>query len=198
MPKVLVDLDGVVFDFDRTWRTRWNIQYPELAVAREAPQTWDVLHELTRMPTPAAFWDWFEHSGGYAKMSVHQDAIEAVRLLWVAGWEVVYATNRPNTVQNIKDTANDLTAYGLGEIGYLLFTDDKSKIPNVDLAFEDAPPNLAAMQGKGIPVFRVAQLWNRIPDYPALRDIPAVASLSVHNLLPILEQHKKTGGVYGV
>lgn len=154
---MVVDLDGVVFDFDRGWTTRHRDQFLWSEAAPGLTQEWDQLHLIAGFATREEFWEWFFDTGGFTGMPLYPGARDA---LWMAdsrGWFIVYATNRP-TPDTV--TAKELVRAGLPAAHRLHHTQAKWEVPG-DLYLEDAPGNITAMLSMGCRVVPVERPWNQ-------------------------------------
>jgi len=176
--KLLVDLDGVVFDFEGDWTERVHQLLGRYVVPNKTT-AYDDLHIRGGFPDRASFWEWYRESGGFAFDRTYPGAVETVRC-WVAwGHEVLIVTSRPRWARS--ETLWTIARLGIPVAG-VVFAHSKERIA-ADLAFEDNPQTLYMMatQGRAQPV-RVDRPWNRPAFYnerwaAKLTEMPAISNL---------------------
>ncbi len=150
--RVVVDLDGVLFDFDRHWTDKWNrqqgTQYPY-----EQDQNYDELHILTGKATPADFWSWYRREGGFGRCPTYHRASKGIQALEEQGHDLVFATSRPGWGRIA--TVRSMALFN----GPLCFTPDKTLIA-ADVWVDDNPNVLSNVPPEAIAI-AVERPWNR-------------------------------------
>lgn len=179
--RMVCDLDGVVFDFDRAWTTRHRRQFGS-QVQRLTPQGWGQVHELAGMGVDE-FWEWWERSGSWSGMPTYPGAVEALRLAEAEGWDITYATNRPLPDHH---TRGAILEAGLPQPENLKWVTRKWEVEG-DLYLEDAPGNLVEMYRHGRAAVRVERPWNSPELYPMLEGKSSIPNLTPATLAPLLD-----------
>ena len=92
--RYIVDIDGVLADFDGTWR-RWHradCANPE-PICVTIPDQYGVLFGADHRTE--SFWPWFKNRGGFARVDPMADAAEVMFELGDMGHETIVVTARP-------------------------------------------------------------------------------------------------------
>ena len=91
--RFVIDLDGVVFDFDRGWIERYNREFgTDIGINQD--QRYNELHLLVGLAAPIDFWDWFRYTTGFLDLPLYDGAEEALERQGKLG-HVTLATSRP-------------------------------------------------------------------------------------------------------
>ena len=175
-----VDLDGVLFDFDRAWVERYKRDFPDEARGLEPgmPQKWNDLCDRTRFGSLWHFWQWWDTTGGFSRVPVYPGAVPALWDLIEQGVRIVYITARPFMAeQHTRSTVKDLLRVG-APIQGLIYAEVKH-LERFDLIVEDNPhtiEEIADTRGRKA-VIRIDRPWNQPSDYPRLYGVDTFASL---------------------
>lgn len=160
--RIVVDLDGVLYEFDKTARYMLR-EYLGLPDLDTEAQYWDDIKD--RVPKSAWRWLWNEgvELGLFRYGHMVQGARRGLETLSAQGHELVFATHRPK--QAVSDTVDWLSLYLKGVpytgLHFMSNGEKKSTIPG-DVLIDDKPENVVDWyyfgDGAGILFDRP---WNR-------------------------------------
>lgn len=175
--RIVCDLDGVVFDFDRTWIERYHAWFPGARphLRPGLPQLWGDIVIMAGFDSSKQFWAWWSASGGWEEMDLYPQAVDALWALNDEGHQLVYATNRPKPDTQ---TGPELVRLEFPQAVNLRHVQAKWEIPG-DAYIEDAPHNLVEMDP--VRTIRIKRPWNDPILYPDLGGL-----LAIDNLTPSL------------
>lgn len=139
--RIIVDLDGVVYDWDSAARYMLREYRGYGAALLDPSSSWDHIQEVVTKED----WDWLWTTGVQKGLfrygHIVRGAIIGVRTLAEAGHEILIATHRPRSA--VRDTV-DFLSYAhlpLSEIHILSDGEPKSSI-RADILIDDKPDNV--------------------------------------------------------
>ncbi len=169
MAVIGLDLDGVVYDFTRTFN-RWVVeQYPELAEV------------VGCLDTEAAVWNWFESWPDWSRdrfVIEMERAVAAKRLFWNA---TLYEADIPSQVQRLRDAGHTIEVVthrftpGASDATWdvlmrdkiypcgVTFAKDKTSV-KCDYFLEDNFQNFISLYSVGVNAFLINRPYNQDPD----------------------------------
>jgi phosphoglycolate phosphatase-like HAD superfamily hydrolase len=181
--RAVIDLDGVVFDFDLDWTSRTGQRTTDGGVRHvraQTPQLYDTLHQLAGLSDREAFWSWYRQTGGFRRVPPIGGAIKALHMLDDAGWDICLATARPEWAR--QQTVQALAQHRI-PFQALVFTNMK-EIERGDAFLDDNPQQLAILaHHTDKQVVRVPQPWNEPHSYPELDGMTAMTLAHFANLV---------------
>lgn len=166
MKRIGIDLDGVVYEWDKTARYMLREVYPgplteySRHLLTYESRSWDYI--MDSVPEQAWDWLWTEgvRLGLFRYGHVVQGAVNGVRQL-ALGADVEVITHRPANA--VEDTLAWLSFMKLPIRGVHLLTHGEPKAsvrPRFDLYIDDKPGNCASLSGVG-DVIMFGRAWNQ-------------------------------------
>lgn len=164
-----VDLDGVVFDFDKAWVERYWMDFPAEAAERKLepnmPQQWDDLYERTHFGSMWFFWEWWNETGGFTNVPMYEDAHDALWAINEYHTRIVYITGRPWEPERFTQTTyRELIKASVPMYG--LIHSEAKQFERYHVLVEDNPNTIRTVAyHRGMrSVIRVQRPWNEIDD----------------------------------
>lgn len=156
--RVVLDLDGVLYDFEGLWQAR-AARLLGVHVPAVSTRKWDQMAEQLGLASNDQFWKWFRDTGGFeADGPLYPYAQELVASLAAHRYQVTVVTSRPEWA---REQTYQLFLYRFASLPSLVFTEKKWEVP-ADVYFEDRPETLLSLSVNRpeATVIRVAQPWN--------------------------------------
>lgn len=162
--KLAIDLDGVVYDWQRTYRYMLRV-YRGIALPPVADFWfhWNAPDAYTSPEDRKWMWSEGVRLGLFRYGHVETGAIVSLHRLAQAGHELVVVTHRPK--QAVNDTL-DFCSYLAGDLwkwsGILILTEQESKtVASADILIDDKDQNVIEWAKSGRIAVLFDQPWNR-------------------------------------
>lgn len=175
---VMVDLDGVVYDFIECFR-RW-------VITSNNPKVSDEIRTLAGKHDPETTWTFYRDSWGmstdefleacsdgvdaghiFSSGAPEPEALDAMRQIGLDGHRIHIVTNRSFGRRSQANTEAWLHGHGV-PFDSVTYTADKSII-RADLAIDDHIDNFHALRAVGVRCYLLDRPWNRDHDVSSWR-----------------------------
>ena len=157
--KIAIDLDGVIYHWDKTARYMLRTQRGCKGLNKPSPH-WNYIEEQVSEDDWEWLWTEGVRLGLFRYGHLITGAIEGVRALATAGHTLVVVTHRP--VYAVKDTVDFLSYIDLPFDGYHILSNGEPKSTvRADVLIDDKPSNVIqwASQYRNALIF--SQPWNQ-------------------------------------